>query len=80
MENKGSCSGADGVKTNVVTAAEIHERDTNDSPILPSLVETTAKNFEVAEVSADKGYSSVDNTNAIISMGGDSLHRVQDFG
>ncbi len=58
-----------GVKTNVVTAVEIHERDTNDSPILPSLVETTAKNFDVAEVSADKGYSSVDNTNAIVKHG-----------
>jgi len=58
-----------GVKTNVVTAVEIHERNTNDSPILPSLVETTAKHFDVAEVSADKGYSSVDNINAIVKHG-----------
>lgn len=58
-----------GVKTNVVTAVEIHERNTNDSPVMPSLVETTAKNFDVAEVSADKGYSSVENTNVIVKHG-----------
>ena len=58
-----------GVKTNVVTSVEIHERDTNDSPILPSLVETTANNFNLAEVSADKGYSSVNNTNGIVKYG-----------
>ena len=54
-----------GVRTNVVTAIEIHERDTNDCPILPSLVDTTAKNFTLDQVSADKGYSSRDNHNAI---------------
>ena len=46
-----------GVKTNVVTAVEIHERDASDTKILPSLVETTSKNFKMAEISADKGYS-----------------------
>ena len=58
-----------GVKTNVVTAVEIHERDASDTKILPSLVETTAKNFDIAEVSADKGYSSVNNTKVIASHG-----------
>jgi transposase len=58
-----------GVKTNVVAAVEIHERDTNDSPILPSLVDATAKNFNVTEVSADKGYSSRENHDAIAKVG-----------
>ena len=47
-----------GVVTHVVTAAEIHERNTNDSPILPSLLDQTAKNFKISEVSADNQYSS----------------------
>lgn len=58
-----------GVKTNVVTAIEIHGKDANDIPILPSLVETTAKNFDVIEVSADKGYSSRGAHNAIARVG-----------
>ena len=58
-----------GVKTNVVTAVEIHGRDANDAPILPSLVETTAKAFAMAEVSADKGYSSRGVHDAIAKAG-----------
>ena len=58
-----------GVKTNIVTAVEIHDRDASDTKILPSLVDTTAKHFDMAEVSADKGYSSVNNTNVIASHG-----------
>jgi transposase len=58
-----------GVKTNVITAIEIHGRDTNDCPQLPSLVEKTAKNFTMKEVSADKGYSGLDNHDAIAKVG-----------
>jgi len=58
-----------GVKTNIVTAVEIHERDASDTKILPSLVATTAKNFKMEEISADKGYSSVNNTKVIASHG-----------
>jgi transposase len=58
-----------GTKTHVVAAAQIHERDTNDSPILPSLVESAAKRFDVKEVSADKGYSSGANHDAIEKVG-----------
>jgi len=58
-----------GVKTNVVTAVEIHERNASDTKLLPSLVETTAKNFKMEEVSADKGYSSINNTNVIAKHG-----------
>lgn len=58
-----------GVNTNIVTAIEIHERDAQDSPVLPSLLDTTAKNFDVREVMADKAYGSVNNHKAIATHG-----------
>ena len=58
-----------GVKTNIVTAVEIHERNTNDSPVLPSLAVATAHNFTLKEVSADKGYASRANMEAISNLG-----------
>jgi transposase len=58
-----------GVKTNIVTAIRVTDRNTNDSPLLPELIQTTAENFHISEVSADKGYSSRTNTNAIGSLG-----------
>ena len=58
-----------GVKTNIVTAVEIQERHTGDSKLLPPLLETTSKNFRIAEVSADKGYASRTNTNAVAILG-----------
>jgi transposase len=50
-----------GVKTNVVTAVEIYDRNANDSPVLPTLVSTTAENFALSEISADKAYLSAEN-------------------
>jgi transposase len=58
-----------GVKTNVVTAVEIHGRHTNDSKLLPALVNSTAQNFTISEVSADKGYASRTNAEAIANIG-----------
>lgn len=58
-----------GVETHIVTAAEITGKDANDSPMLPGLVKKTAKSFEIEEVSADKGYSSLDNHEAIAKVG-----------
>jgi transposase len=58
-----------GVKTNVVTAVEIREKDASDTKLLPDLVNATAAHFDMREVSADKGYSSVNNTNVIASHG-----------
>ena len=58
-----------GVKTNVVTAVEIREKDASDTKLLPDLVNATATHFDMREVSADKGYSSVNNTNVIASYG-----------
>ncbi len=59
-----------GVKTGVVTAAAVYDRDANDSPILPELVRATAQKFNVKEVSADKGYLSAENVEVIVSVGG----------
>jgi transposase len=59
-----------GVKTNIVTAVEIHGRDANDCPQFKPLVETTAKNFTVKEVPADKGYLSRENLELTEKLGG----------
>jgi transposase len=53
----------------VVTAVEIRERDASDTKLLPDLVHATAAHFDMREVSADKGYASVNNTNVIASYG-----------
>jgi transposase len=58
-----------GVMTNIVTAVRVTDRNAHDSPFLPELVETTAQNFRVSEVSADKGYSSRTNMDAIGAIG-----------
>ena len=58
-----------GVKTNVVTSVEISGRDDHDSPFLPALVDATARNFAMREVSADKAYSSAKNLDVIASHG-----------
>jgi transposase len=59
-----------GVKTNIVTAVEILGRDANDCPVFKPLVETTALNFTVKEVPADKGYLSNDNLAQVEALGG----------
>ncbi len=58
-----------GVKTNIVTAVEIHDRNAADSLQLPALVNSTAQNFQIAEVSADKGYASKANMALVDSIG-----------
>src|SRR5207302_7642953 len=57
-----------GVKTGVVTAAAIYDRDANDCPILPELVRATARRFTVEELSADKGYLSAENVEAVAAV------------
>jgi transposase len=46
-------------------------RDANDAPFLPALVDDTARNFNLRELSADKAYSSVKNLEAIAEWGAD---------
>lgn len=58
-----------GVKTNVVTACEIHGKLAQDSPMLPPLLNATAKNFPVREISGDKAYASFSNYDAIEARG-----------
>jgi hypothetical protein len=58
-----------GVVTQIVTAVEIHERHRDDSPLLPALLDSTAKNFQVSEVTADRQYASEMNFQAISARG-----------
>jgi len=58
-----------GVKTNIVTAVEIEGQHANDTKFLPALAATTALNFTMNEVSADKGYSSKNNAEIIAKFG-----------
>jgi len=59
-----------GVKTNVVTAVEVGEKYSGDSRFFAPIVETTAENFQIAEVSADAAYSSNKNAQAVDNVGG----------
>lgn len=59
-----------GVKTNIVTSVEISEKYGGDSPHFDSLVKKTARNFTVSEVSADAAYSSEDNLQTVLDLGG----------
>lgn len=58
-----------GTATHVVTAADVTDSDVNDSPRLPELARRTAKHFNLHELSADKGYSSKANADAIEQLG-----------
>lgn len=62
-----------GVQTGIITAARIYGREANDCPIMPELVNATAKNFTVEEVVADKGYLSADNVDAVAAVGGQTF-------
>jgi transposase len=59
-----------GVKTHIVTSAEVTATETADAPQFPQLVNATAKTFDINEVSADKAYSSKKNLNAVIAVNG----------
>lgn len=57
-----------GVKTNVVTAAEIG--DAHDGQMFPGLVAATAESFTLGDVAADKAYLSAANLELVESLGG----------
>ena len=59
-----------GVTTNIITTAVATETDSADSPFFAPFVETTAQNFTVREVSADKAYLSKGNLRAVAAVGG----------
>ena len=59
-----------GVKTNVITAVRILDKDAGDAPQFKPLVDTTRKHFTITEVSGDKAYASIDNFEAVADAGG----------
>ncbi len=62
-----------GVKTNIITAVEIHSQNAGDSPLLKPLLATTARSFNVTEVVADMGYLSESNFAAVTQRGATPL-------
>ncbi len=59
-----------GVKTHVVTSVEATPYESADTTQLPALVNTTARTFNVEEVSADKAYSDKRSLHAVQAVGG----------
>lgn len=59
-----------GVVTNIVTSVEISHGTAHDTLFFKPLVEATAQNFQINQVSADKAYSSVKNLRAVEKTGG----------
>jgi len=64
------CHVACGVKTHVVTAVRILDKDAADSPQFGPLVKATAETFKIGEVSADKAYLSAENMETVFGLGG----------
>ena len=58
-----------GVRTNIVTALEVTETEAHDSKFFKPLVNTTARSFDVREVSADKAYLSRANLHVVDDIG-----------
>ena len=63
------CHFVTGVKTNIITSVSVTSEFDNDSPELKALVNETAENFKMEEVSADKAYLSQDNMELIAEKG-----------
>ena len=59
-----------GVKTNVITAVRILDKDAADGPQFKPLVKATAENFRVDEVSGDNAYCSRKNYELVEECGG----------
>ncbi|HEX8494809.1 MAG TPA: transposase [Pyrinomonadaceae bacterium] len=55
-----------GVQTNIVTSVEVSDAYASDSPYFKPLVEATAANFVMNEVSADRAYISNKNLAAVV--------------
>jgi hypothetical protein len=58
-----------GTHTNVVTAVKVTESNVNDSPMLDTLLSSSARRFKMQRVSADKGYLAESNVLAITVHG-----------
>jgi len=64
---------ASGVRTNVVTAVRILDKDAADCPQFVPLLKETRQGFAINEVSADKAYLSVDNFEEVADCGGQAF-------
>jgi transposase len=58
-----------GTKTNVITAVAVTDRDANDYPQFTGLLDATAKQFSIKQVSADKAYLGDSNFAAVAKVG-----------
>ena len=63
------CHFVTGVKSNIITSVKITTEFDHECPLLPELINKTAENFDMEEVSADMGYLSRDNMNLIAGHG-----------
>jgi len=59
-----------GTKTNIITGVKITGAHSHDTNKFPEIVEQTAENFTINEVSADKAYSSRANMEVVTELGG----------
>jgi transposase len=59
-----------GVKTNIVVAVEILDKNAADCPQFAPLVNAAAQHFTVEQVAADKAYLSKDNLELVAGLGG----------
>jgi transposase len=59
-----------GVKTNVVTAVRVLNKDSSDYSEFEPLVIETARQFTIGEVSADKAYTSLEHFEQVAGFGG----------
>lgn len=62
-----------GVRTQIITSAEVTAGNKADSPYLPKLLKETVANFDVSKVSADMGYLSRENLRTIVEIGAQPL-------
>lgn len=57
-----------GSVTNVITAVEIHDKNTGDGTMLKPLLASTAQRFTISELSGDMAYSTHANLQAIVDI------------
>jgi len=62
-----------GVKTNVVTAVRILDKDAADCPQFVPLVQETKRHFSIGEMSADKAYASLENFEEVAGCNGQAF-------
>jgi transposase len=62
-----------GVKTNIVTAVRVLDKDSGDMTQFTPLVKDTRKGFEIGEVSADKAYLSMEAFETVAACGGQAF-------